>query len=111
MKRVAIVTLMLLAFAPSIAGAGDDRPATTLVEVVRRLLARDPRDRYSSAAAVIRELSAVMGTPLPAETADTRESFLQAAPLIGRDEERQQQLLGHGLLLRHSTSLVGAGHQ
>ncbi len=75
-----------------LSGAGDDRPAATLVDVVRRLLARDPRDRYSSAAAVIRELSAVMGTPLPAETADTRESFLQAAPLIGRDEERQRLL-------------------
>ena len=33
-----------------------------------------------------------MGTPLPAETADTRESFLQAAPLIGRDDERQRLL-------------------
>jgi serine/threonine protein kinase/tetratricopeptide (TPR) repeat protein len=67
-------------------------PATTLVGVIRRLLARDPRDRYSNAATVVREISAVMGTPLPAETADTRESFLQAAPLIGRDEERRRLL-------------------
>ena len=67
-------------------------PATTLVGVIRRLLARDPRERYSNAAAVVREISAVIGTPLPAETADTRESFLQAAPFIGRDEERHRLL-------------------
>jgi serine/threonine protein kinase/tetratricopeptide (TPR) repeat protein len=82
------------------------RPATTLVGVVRRLLARDPRDRYANAAAVVRDLSAVTGMPLPAETADTRESFLQAAPLIGRDDERRRLLgaledlsTGHGRVL------------
>ena len=84
-----------LAGAPPGAGTargGGPSPATTLVGVVRRLLARDPRDRYSNAAAVVRDISAVMGTPLPAETADTRESFLQAAPFIGRDDERQRLL-------------------
>ena len=78
-------------------------PAATLVEVVRRLLAKQPGDRYVDAASVIRDLSAVLGQPLPADTAETRESFLQAAPLIGRDEERtrllaalEQTAEGHG---------------
>src|SRR5262245_18656464 len=55
--------------------------------VLERLLARAPEDRYADAAAVIAALAGAVKRELPVETVATRESFLQAAPLIGRDEE------------------------
>jgi tetratricopeptide (TPR) repeat protein len=58
-----------------------------LVAVVRRLLAKNPHDRYGDASAVIRDLAAATGQPLPVETAATRESFLQAARFVGRAAE------------------------
>lgn len=58
-----------------------------LALVLERLLAKSPDARYADANEVIRELSEVVGQPLPLETAATRESFLQAARLVGRDNE------------------------
>ncbi len=58
--------------------------------VLERLLAKTSEARYSSAAEVMKELSAAAEQPLPVETAATRESFLQAARLVGRDSELQQ---------------------
>ena len=62
----------------------------SIVKVVNKLLARRPEDRYQDAAAVLAELSRAIGESLPAETAATRESFLQAAELVGRDAEYAQ---------------------
>ncbi len=64
-------------------GEGSQR----LTAIVKRLLERNPADRYSDAAEVIRDLSDAIGQPLPLETAATRESFLQAAEFVGREEE------------------------
>lgn len=55
--------------------------------VVRRLLSRDPLARYPDAAAVIQALSAATSQPISVETAATRESFLQASDLVGRQRE------------------------
>jgi len=55
-----------------------------------RLLAKDPAARFDSAKAVVDGLAAAMGRPYAIETAATRESFLQAAPFVGRDEQVAQ---------------------
>jgi tetratricopeptide (TPR) repeat protein len=58
-----------------------------LVRIIRRLLGKNPQDRYPSPLAVIDDLSAVIHRPLVSETEETRESFLQAARFIGRETE------------------------
>lgn len=58
-----------------------------LGDVVRRMLRRRPEERYQSADEVLRALEAAIGATIPLETAETRESFLQAAVLVGRNEE------------------------
>lgn len=55
--------------------------------VMTRLLAGEPHERYQDALAVLRELGAATGRRLVEETVETRESFLQAASLVGRDKE------------------------
>lgn len=67
------------------------RPTDDLDErftaVMARLLAKDPAARYRGAEQVIRDLELALGQPLPIETMATRESFLQAAPFVGRADE------------------------
>jgi tetratricopeptide (TPR) repeat protein len=58
-----------------------------LQPILRRLLARRPDDRYPEATAVIQAFGAALELPLADETVMTRESFLQSAPLVGRDAE------------------------
>ncbi|MFO0580138.1 MAG: AAA family ATPase [Polyangia bacterium] len=58
-----------------------------LGEVVRRLLHRNPAMRYEDADAVLRELAAAVNLDIPLETSETRESFLRATALIGRETE------------------------
>jgi tetratricopeptide (TPR) repeat protein len=55
--------------------------------ILQRLLAKDPARRFADAAEVIVALGAALQQPIPVETVATRESFLQTAPLIGRDVE------------------------
>lgn len=55
--------------------------------VLERLLAKLPEARYADANQVIQELGQAVDQALPLETAATRESFLQAARLVGRDDE------------------------
>ena len=45
------------------------------------------RERYDDATRALAELSAAAGRPAQVETATTRESFLQASQLVGRDYE------------------------
>ncbi len=52
-----------------------------------RLLAKPPGKRYSSARAVIADLSRAANQSIALETVRTRESFLESAPLVGRDAE------------------------
>jgi tetratricopeptide (TPR) repeat protein len=61
----------------------DDR----LRPVLAGLLAKDPKDRFTSADETVRALGVALGEPLTVETVATRESFLQAAPFVGRRDE------------------------
>jgi serine/threonine protein kinase/tetratricopeptide (TPR) repeat protein len=55
--------------------------------VVLTLMAKDKSDRFRSAEAAIQGFCDAANLPLPRETIEIRESFLQTAPLIGRDRE------------------------
>ncbi len=55
--------------------------------VLQKLLARQPEERYQAAQAVLPHLARAVDLELPVETASTRESFLQATALIGREAE------------------------
>lgn len=68
--------------------AGDLSPE--VARIVKRLLARHPSERFAAASDVITALAKGVSFPLPVETSATRESFLQAAMLIGRDDELAQ---------------------
>jgi tetratricopeptide (TPR) repeat protein len=72
---------------PDVKAAGLD---PTLGLIVERLLAKEPRERYQEAQEVIEALSQAINQALPPETEATRESFLQAAPLVGREAELAQ---------------------
>ncbi|MFZ0546505.1 MAG: tetratricopeptide repeat protein, partial [Candidatus Promineifilaceae bacterium] len=74
-----------------------------LEAVFQRLLAKDPANRYNDASATVTALCAAVDWPLPPETIAARESFLQAAPFIGRTRElyqleaaRREAVAGHG---------------
>jgi tetratricopeptide (TPR) repeat protein len=60
---------------------------TPIRAVIERLLAKDPRARYARASDVIAALHEAAGLPAPSESADIRESFLQAAAFVGREIE------------------------
>lgn len=55
--------------------------------VLSKLLHAQASERYGTAAAAIADLGEAVGHALAAETVATRESFLQAAPFVGRQEE------------------------
>ena len=69
----------------------DDIPAT-LAAIVHKLVARRPEERPDGASAALTELAATIKTPVPLETEATRESFLQATHLVGRESELQYLL-------------------
>jgi serine/threonine protein kinase/tetratricopeptide (TPR) repeat protein len=58
--------------------------------VLSRLMAKDPAERYHSADEVIRAFCEAIKMPVPTETAAIRESYLQSATLVGREDELQQ---------------------
>jgi tetratricopeptide (TPR) repeat protein len=58
--------------------------------IIERLLAKSPDTRYSNSAQVMREITQVVDVPVSLETAATRESFIQAARLVGRDQELEK---------------------
>lgn len=58
-----------------------------LIPVVEKLLAADPRQRYDDASLVIRDLCTAFDQPTPPEKAAVRESFLEAARFVAREDE------------------------
>jgi len=58
-----------------------------LSAVLRRAMCRAPSGRHADAAAFGRDLARAAGLPVPAETAEIRESFLQAATFVARQKE------------------------
>jgi len=57
------------------------------VPVFKRLLARQPAERYQSAMQVIEDGFRAFGVQMAPETDDIRESYLQTADFVGRDAE------------------------
>lgn len=80
----------------------------SLAKIVQRLLAKSPKVRYSDASAVIRDLNAAVGEPLPLESEAIRESFLQAARFVGREGElgKLVEAMRHALAGQGSLWLV-----
>ncbi len=74
-----------------VTGASPDDPnllrPINLAQVVGKLLAKQPYERYQSADEVIDDLLHVTRLPIPTESQAIRESYLQAARFIGRDHE------------------------
>lgn len=58
-----------------------------LTAVIQQLMQKQPSSRYPNSQAVIRDLGAVLEKPIPLETEEVRESFLQAAAFVGRADE------------------------
>ncbi len=87
----------ILTGAPLVQGhaAFEQRPELTPLdalgpvgEVVRTLLSPDPAERrYTDANQVIAAFANAAGCEVPAETSAHRESYLKAAPLVGRKSE------------------------
>src|SRR5262245_35165275 len=77
--------------------------------VVARLLASSAGDRYADAGQAIDALATALGHPFTAETVATRESFLQAAPFVGREHELEvlSERLRAAAAGRGGTLLIG----
>lgn len=58
-----------------------------LEPLLKRLLDRNPNNRYADARDVILAINAAMGTDFPVETLATRESLIGAAEFVGRESE------------------------
>src|SRR5258708_3702243 len=82
---------LLPRIAPLPEDSPDDHPlahlSNPLTQVIRKLMAKHPLDRYDAASEVIADLDEALGLPIPPEKTAIRESFLQAASFVGRDEE------------------------
>ncbi|NJO84390.1 MAG: DUF2791 family P-loop domain-containing protein [Blastochloris sp.] len=61
--------------------------SAALQSILARLLSKDPTARYQSVEAVMQEYARLAEHPLPAETANLRDSYLQAAQFVGRHAE------------------------
>lgn len=81
----------------------------SLGSVLDRLLMKMPEDRYHSAQAVITALCNATNRVLPEESLSIRESFLQAAPFIGRKAETQtlESALSNAIMGQGSVYLIG----
>lgn len=77
--------------------------------ILTKLLAPQVSDRYTNANEVLRDLSAAVSFDLPVETVATRESFLRATMLVGRDAELAtlKQAIENTRLGTGSTFLIG----
>jgi tetratricopeptide (TPR) repeat protein len=69
---------------PDLISAGLDMRVAIILD---RALAKDPAERQASAAEMIADFNQLLAQPVAPETAATRESFLQAARLVGRGSE------------------------
>ena len=74
-----------------------------LKAVLRKLMAKSTADRYATAREVITDLAEATKRTIEHETVRTRESFLEWAPLFGRDREMSE------LTAMMKSALKGAG--
>ncbi|MEM7800204.1 MAG: AAA family ATPase, partial [Chloroflexota bacterium] len=84
--------------------AWDDIPPS-LQPVIKQMLAKDPTDRFQHASDVLISLAKALDEPLPVDTVEIRESYLQAAKFVGRQTELN--LLKDGL--QHANRNRGSG--
>ncbi len=86
----------------------DTDDVTTLAGIVGKLLAKRPEDRYNDSDRVITDLASALGINVPQESAAIRESFLQAATFVGREEElkRLERALTEALIGKGSAWLI-----
>jgi tetratricopeptide (TPR) repeat protein len=68
-----------------IAGVGEE-----ITRVLDKLLTKKREERYKLAEVVIRDLCQAANIPMPPESEEIRESFLQAAKFVGRKQEMDQ---------------------
>jgi tetratricopeptide (TPR) repeat protein len=87
----------------------DDALDARFRPILVRLLHKAPAERFRDGREVIAAFAQAMGYPFPVETVATRESTLQTAPLVGRDNElvRLEAALRDAMHGRGSTWLVG----
>ncbi|MBN1210766.1 MAG: AAA family ATPase [Myxococcaceae bacterium] len=99
--------------APAGPGRASGLPAgfeeSALGQVLRKLSAPDPRERYRTAEEALAALTEATGHQIVTETSATRESFLQGARFVGRERElsRLEGVLALALHGRGSAWLVG----
>jgi len=63
-----------------------------VIIVLEQLLAKDPGSRYTSPRRVIDDLASAIGKTFVLETENIRESYLQAATFVGRDNELRRMI-------------------
>jgi len=85
----AVTDLMqsILYFKPRLNVPGIERPVRS---VLRRLLNKEPDKRYASAELVMSAIAEVIEVPDRVESVDVRESYLQSAQFVGREQEFAQ---------------------
>ncbi len=86
-SNIAVLLSQIVSFEPDWVSFIDQ---PDLQVVLARLLAKDRQDRYSDPAEVLRDLCAAIGRPLPPESIEIRESYLQTAGFVGRQQEVDQ---------------------
>lgn len=76
---------------------------TALLNVIRKLVEKNPADRYQDANTVIDELLPLSGKTTAPETVEVRESYLTSAPFVGRTTPLttllttlEEAIAGHG---------------
>jgi len=88
-----------------------DRPGIPgpMASVLRKVLDKEPAARPCDASEMIKELALAVGIPLPPEPPAVRESFLQSARFIGREEEIDTltSALSQALRLQGGGYLIG----
>lgn len=83
--------------------------APDIQNVLAKLLAKDPAERYQDAETVLHDLAAASDTSIPLETVTIRESFLKAAKFVGRKTELAtlKTALNNAMTGRGSAWLIG----
>lgn len=87
-----------------------DRVPDALRPILLRLLDPDPQRRYRDVNTVIQDMAQALGIGLQVETQATRESFLRATTLVGREQELStlSQAM-QGAIARRGTGFLLAG--